>query len=87
MKTLPNGYELYSVYVSDRFSDLGLVGTMGISSDAVDLLVLSCRALGRGIENEMLEFLKSRNLLSYKFASTTQNEDVNALLKAVTERK
>ena len=87
LKALPEGYELYSVCVSDKFSDLGLVGAVGISGDAVDLFVLSCRALGRGVENEMSEFLKSRNLVSYKFASTTQNEEVNALLKAVTERK
>ncbi|MBQ8387632.1 MAG: HAD-IIIC family phosphatase [Clostridia bacterium] len=87
LKALPDGYELYSVCVSDRFSDLGLVGAVGISGGVIDLFVLSCRALGRDVENEMLEFLKGRALLDYKFVSTSKNEDVSTLLKSVTERK
>lgn len=38
-------YTLYSVTVSDKFSDLGLVGAIGIEGDMLDLFVLSCRAL------------------------------------------
>lgn len=54
-----NSYKLYSVYVSDKFGDLGLVGCIGIDSNKnnLDLFCLSCRALGRTIEQQMIEFV------------------------------
>ncbi|HEY9810091.1 MAG TPA: HAD-IIIC family phosphatase [Halomicronema sp.] len=46
------------VEVRDRFGDYGLVGVMffGINNDClrVDSFLLSCRALGRGVEHRML---------------------------------
>jgi len=55
------GYECLTVDASDRFGDYGLVGVMlfrqsGRSLD-VDTLLLSCRALGRGVEHRMLAHL------------------------------
>jgi len=48
----------YSVHVSDRFGDYGLVGLVILAVDAsrlvVDTFLLSCRALGRGVEQAML---------------------------------
>lgn len=48
---------LYAVSVRDRFGDYGVVGCMGgeARGDAlrVDLFMLSCRALGRGVEHRM----------------------------------
>jgi len=66
-------YSLYSVYVSDKLSDLGLVGTIGIDNHVVDVFSLSCRALGRNIENEMITFLQSCSVQGYRFVSTEQN--------------
>ena len=47
-----------TVAVSDRFGDYGLVGVAIYESDAerlnVDTLLLSCRALGRGVEHRLL---------------------------------
>ncbi len=44
--------------VSDRFGDYGLVGVIIFKKQpdalAVDTLLLSCRAMGRGVEHEML---------------------------------
>ena len=37
-------YELYTVCLSDKFSDLGVVGVIGIKDCTVDLFSLSCRA-------------------------------------------
>ena len=45
-----------SVYLSDCFSDLGLVGVIGIENGKIDLFSLSCRALGRNIEKDMIKY-------------------------------
>lgn len=51
----------YTVNVNDRFGDYGLVGVMMVekTSDSlnVDTFLLSCRALGRGVEHRMLAYL------------------------------
>ena len=51
--------KLYAVYVSDRFSDLGLVGAMEVEDGELVLFCLSCRALGRGVEKKMLKLLEN----------------------------
>jgi len=52
---------LYAVSLRDRFGDYGVVGQMRAREDggglAVDLFMLSCRALGRGVEHKMLAVL------------------------------
>ena len=75
----PN-YLLYSIYVSDKLSDLGLVGAMGIENYIVDIFSLSCRALGRNIENEMIAFLKNSAIREYRFVSSEQNLLIDAKL-------
>ena len=57
----------------DRFSNLGLVGAIGIEADSLDMFVLSCRAIGRNIENAMLEFLKNEGVRSFFFDTTGKN--------------
>ena len=74
--------ELYSVHVSDRFSDLGLVGAIAIKNTELILFSLSCRALGREIESEMLKYIVSRwHLKKAFFHSTEKNEDIKKLLE------
>lgn len=51
---------LYSVHLKDRYSDLGLIGAMEVEEGRLTLFSLSCRALGREVENRMIEFLKER---------------------------
>ena len=54
-------YECFVVHVRDRFGDYGLVGVIICGCQAnrlvVDTMLLSCRALGRGVEHRMLAFL------------------------------
>lgn len=57
-------YRLYSVYVSDRFSDIGLVGVIAIRGHTLDLLSLSCWALGREVERHMMAFVKKDEVKS-----------------------
>lgn len=62
--------ECLVVQVKDRFGDYGLVGTIIVQADsdaiAVDTFLLSCRAMGRGVEHRMLahlgEIAKERGL-------------------------
>ena len=53
--------ECLTVHVSDRFGDYGLTGAMLVHGNGqalvVDTFLLSCRALGRGVEHRMLAAL------------------------------
>lgn len=72
--------KLYSVFVSDRFSDLGLIGAFEIEGETLTLFSLSCRALGREVENKMIEFISQNHLIhDVVFESTCKNETVKSL--------
>lgn len=73
-------YEMYTVCVSDRFSDLGLVGIIGICGRTVDLFSLSCRALGRKVEDEMLLYALSRKVKLVRYLNTNKNGELKSLL-------
>jgi FkbH-like protein len=55
---------LVVVHVSDRFGDYGLVGAMFMDTAGgalqVTAILLSCRALGRGVEHRMVAFAGER---------------------------
>jgi FkbH-like protein len=63
---LRDGYECFTVDVSDRFGVYGIVGLLiwreAENTLEVDTFLLSCRALGRGVEHRMLAFLAGRAL-------------------------
>ena len=76
-------YKLYSVSVSDKFSDLGLIGTIGIDCNTdgniLDLFCLSCRALGRNVENKMLQLVNEYKVKKFEFISTGKNSNIKTL--------
>lgn len=74
-------YEVYSVSCSDKFSDLGVIGVIGLRQSELDLFALSCRALGRKIEDEMISFVKKRGISTYRFKSTFKNEALEKRLE------
>jgi FkbH-like protein len=49
--------DLFSVSVSDRFGDHGLVGAAIVESGEITGLVLSCRVLGLGVEHTFLRHI------------------------------
>jgi FkbH-like protein len=59
-------HEVVCVSVADRFGDLGLVGVAVLrEAEAalhVDTLLMSCRALGRGVETALMNAIKARLL-------------------------
>ncbi len=66
-------WELGLARVSDAFGDMGIVGLYllrrGESAAFLDSLILSCRAMGRGVETAIMNFLKRRYLLSGEYAA------------------
>jgi len=88
------GATCLSVRVSDRFGDYGLVGAMlqgPVSGETLssDLFLLSCRAMGKGVERVMLKTLAERALaagaktLSITFTETDRNEPVRRFFEGL----
>jgi len=75
-------YELFSVSASDKFSNLGIVGAFGICKKNLDLFVLSCRALDRHIEDEMLNKILDKSVFNFNFITTGKNEELKHLLES-----
>ena len=85
--------ELITIDVKDKFGNLGLVGIIGFSKtkdttiNVVDL-ILSCRAMGRGIEESMLyliskkvkDIFAKRFLINYK--KSAKNNPILHFLKS-----
>ena len=69
-------YQMRSVYLSDCFSDLGLVGVIGIENGKIDLFSLSCRALGRNIEKDMIKYAVKAGAKSVTVNKTEKNEEL-----------
>lgn len=79
----PLGEAMHVVSVRDRFGDYGVVGCMSATPGAdaliVDLFMLSCRALGRGVEHAMVRELarlaEARGLtrLAFEFVEGPRN--------------
>lgn len=87
------GYECLTATVEDRFGSYGLTGVMLFRANggvlAVDTFLLSCRALGRGVEHRMLarlgEIAKERRLAEVEipFSPSPRNRPAGALLKSL----
>lgn len=91
---LDAGATCLAVRVSDRFGDYGLVGAMLFGDKAgdtlpVELFLLSCRAMGKGVERAMLVALAERALglgaatLSVAYEATDRNEPVRRFFEGV----
>lgn len=81
--TVPD-INFYSVSLSDRFSNLGIVGAIEIEKNTLKLFSLSCRALGRNVENEMINYISNRyDLENLVFKLTEKNESLLELMQQV----
>ncbi|WP_414944639.1 FkbM family methyltransferase [Amycolatopsis sp. cmx-11-32] len=87
------GLDCHTVRVSDRFGDYGLVGVVLSVADGetlrVDTFLLSCRALGRGVEHRMLAVLgesashRGLTRIELSFTATGRNEPARRFLEEV----
>lgn len=90
---LHTGAECLVAHVSDRFGSYGLTGAIIFTSTAeaiaVDTFLLSCRALGRGVEHRMLvalgELALSRGIprVDVPFTPTQRNRPALLFLESV----
>ena len=84
-------YFLVPINVSDKFGDNGLTGLCIVKKKTdewyIDTFLLSCRVLGRKIENALLAFVISEakkqgiNLIVGEFISTPKNNPAKTLYK------
>lgn len=91
---LPDTTGVIAVEARDRFGSYGLVGTMivenGQQSLRVSTFLLSCRALGRGVEHAMLahaaQMAVRRGIpwVDVDFRETSRNSAAAAFLESVT---
>ena len=72
--------KIFVVTVKDCFGNLGIVGAFGINGLKLNELVLfclSCRALGRGVEDRMIGYIKEKFCIDYILSEdTTKNEEI-----------
>jgi len=73
--------KLFTVTLSDKFSDMGIIGVIGVREQKLVLFSLSCRALGRNVEDIMIQFVKERFYIrGVDFKETGKNEAIKEIL-------
>ncbi len=87
------GFRCYTAEVSDRFGEYGLVGVLMVQTRIVELYVdtflLSCRALGRGVEHRMLSAIAEEALdhgiytVTVPFRPTAKNLPARQFLDSI----
>lgn len=87
--------EVYTVEVSDRFGDYGLVGAVICEQAGSELLIdtflLSCRVLGRGVEHRVGAFLgqaaltRGLNWVVFNYERTQKNSPAREFLESLPE--
>lgn len=70
--------KLYSIYVSDKYGDLGLSGAIVVVDTTLELVCMSCRAEGRNVEGNIREFLEN-NLFIDKMYKLDTGKNQNFL--------
>ena len=85
--------ECLAVQVSDRFGSYGLVGVVifrtGADTIVIDTFLLSCRALGRGVEHRMIAELgriareRGRGLVEARYVRSPRNQPALLFLESI----
>lgn len=85
LEQLPHDCKIYSIYAKDIFGDLGLIGAIVIYYNSLLLFCVSCRALGRNIENLMIDYIKDNELVDTCYIkNTTKNNNIKNILNNIT---
>ena len=81
-KFMVQGWKIWCISVADRFGDNGITGCIMVNDGEIDTFLLSCRILGKGIENafikKILSLLKDNGIQSLKasYIPTAKNAQV-----------
>lgn len=79
---LQNGWKIWCIGVADKFGDNGITGCILVNGDTIDTFLLSCRILGKGIEDafikKILVLLRENGVIMVKatFIPTAKNAQV-----------
>ena len=74
IKELMQNSFVYDFSVRDKFGDMGLVGVVIVKENQIDSFLMSCRVLGRGIEESVLNAITQRHQnLSARYCKTDKN--------------
>jgi len=74
VQELMQSASVYDFSVEDKFGDMGLVGVVIIKENLIDTFLMSCRVLGRGIEERILAFITQKHPnLSALYIPTPKN--------------
>lgn len=82
-KFTQEGWKIWCLSVADKFGDNGITGCIMVNGSEVDSLLLSCRILGKGIENafikKVLELLRTNGFKEIKasYLPTLKNKQVS----------
>lgn len=86
-------YHLFSVHVKDRFGDYGFVGLMIVQEEnnafICESFLMSCRVLGRRVEQTMLRFLAEKAMekeISYirlRFVPSEKNKPIQQFYESL----
>lgn len=84
---LNTNFKMYSVSVSDKFSNLGLVGAVIVYENTLMLFSLSCRVLGRKVEDDIFNvILNSHHIEKVLFKDTGKNNEMrDFFIKKISE--
>jgi len=73
-------YKVFSFRVEDRFGDMGIVGVVIVKDTHIDTFLLSCRVLGRGIEDRIMDIVLSEaDIASSEYIPSSKNSQVETL--------
>src|SRR5262249_20379102 len=67
---------VFDVRLRDRFGDMGVIGVVIVVDGEIDTFLLSCRALGRGVESQVIDYVCRRvgsNALRASYVPTRKN--------------
>jgi FkbH-like protein len=73
--------KVFSFKVEDKFGDMGIVGVIIVIDNKIDTFLLSCRVLGRGIEDKIIGIVidESRDNLFATYIKSQKNIQVEKL--------
>ncbi len=55
-----HGADVFDIRLTDRFGDMGVIGVVIVADGEIDTFLMSCRALGRGVEGQILRHVIDR---------------------------
>lgn len=74
--------DVYDFSVKDKFGDMGIVGVIIIINNIIDTFLMSCRVLGRGIEENILNHISSKHRdLTASYVPTAKNSLVESFFE------